>query len=73
MQVVHIIHNFNKSMLGGTVIKIMNDMHNLHQELCSLGISDYFGDAFVDDDVIDAEDAVITPNMYLNNQGKEDE
>ena len=67
------LSKFNKSMLGGTVIKIMNDMHNLHQELCSLGISDYFGDAFVDDDVIDAENNVVTPNMYLNNQGKEDE
>ena len=67
------LSKFNKSMLGGTVIKIMNDMHNLHQELCSKGISDYFGDAFVDDDVIDAENNVITPNMYLNNQGKEDE
>ncbi len=67
------LSKFNKSMLGGTVIKIMNDMHNLHQELCSLGVSDYFGDAFVDDDVIDAEDNVVTPNMYLNNQGKEDE
>lgn len=67
------LSKFNKSMLGGTVIKIMNDMHNLHQELCSKGISDYFGDAFVDDDVIDAENNVVTPNMYLNNQGKEDE
>lgn len=67
------LSKFNKSMLGGTVIKIMNDFHNLHQELCSKGISDYFGDAFVDDDVIDAENNVITPNMYLNNQGKEDE
>lgn len=67
------LSKFNKSMLGGTVIKIMNDMHNLHQELCSLGVSDYFGDAFVDDDVIDAENNVVTPNMYLNNQGKEDE
>ena len=67
------LSKFNKSMLGGTVIKIMNDMHNLHQELCSKGLSDYFGDAFVDDDVIDAENNVVTPNMYLNNQGKEDE
>lgn len=67
------LSKFNKSMLGGTVIKIMNDMHNLHQELCSKGISDYFGDAFVDNDVIDAENNVVTPNMYLNNQGKEDE
>lgn len=67
------LSKFNKSMLGGTVIKIMNDMHNLHQELCSLGISDYFGDAFVDDDVIDAEDAVTTPNMFLKQQGNEDE
>lgn len=67
------LSKFNKSMLGGTVIKIMNDFHNLHQELCSKGISDYFGDAFVDDDVIDAENNVVTPNMYLNNQGKEDE
>lgn len=67
------LSKFNKSMLGGTVIKIMNNMHNLHQELCSKGISDYFGDAFVDDDVIDAENNVVTPNMYLNNQGKEDE
>lgn len=67
------LSKFNKSMLGSTVIKIMNDMHNLHQELCSLGISDYFGDAFVDDDVIDAEDAVITPNMFLKQQGNEDE
>ncbi len=65
------LSKFNKSMLGSTVIKIMNDMHNLHQELCSLGISDYFGDAFVDDDVIDAEDAVITPNMFLKQQGNE--
>ena len=67
------LSKFNKSMLGSTVIKIMNDMHNLHQELCSLGISDYFGDAFVDDDVIDAEDAVTTPNMFLKQQGNEDE
>lgn len=67
------LSKFNKSMLGCTVIKIMNDMHNLHQELCSLGISDYFGDAFVDDDVIDAEDAVTTPNMFLKQQGNEDE
>lgn len=67
------LSKFNKSMLGGTVIKIMNDMHNLHQELCSLGISDYFGDAFVDDDVIGAEDAVTTPNMFLKQQGNEDE
>lgn len=67
------LSKFNKSMLGGTVIKIMNDMHNLHQELCSKGISDYFGDAFVDDDVIDAEDAVTTPNMFLKQQGNEDE
>lgn len=67
------LSKFNKSMLGGTVIKIMNDMHNLHQELCSLGISDYFGDAFIDDDVIDAEDAVTTPNMFLKQQGNEDE
>ena len=65
------LSKFNKSMLGSTVIKIMNDMHNLHQELCSLGISDYFGDAFVDDDVIDAEDAVTTPNMFLKQQGNE--
>ena len=65
------LSKFNKSMLGSTVIKIMNDMHNLHQELCSLGISDYFGDAFIDDDVIDAEDAVITPNMFLKQQGNE--
>lgn len=63
------LSKFNKSMLGSTVIKIMNDMHNLHQELCSKGISDYFGDAFVDDDVIDAEDAVTTPNMFLKQQG----
>lgn len=67
------LSKFNKSMLGSTVIKIMNDMHNLHQELCSLGISDYFGDAFVDDDVVDAEDAVTTPNMFLKQQGNEDE
>lgn len=67
------LSKFNKSMLGSTVIKIMNDMHNLHQELCSLGISDYFGDAFVDDDVINAEDAVTTPNMFLKQQGNEDE
>ena len=67
------LSKFNKSMLGSTVIKIMNDMHNLHQELCSLGISDYFGDVFVDDDVIDAEDAVTTPNMLLKKQGNEDE
>lgn len=67
------LSKFNKSMLGSTVIKIMNDMHNLHQELCSKGISDYFGDAFVDDDVIDAEDAVTTPNMFLKQQGDEDE
>lgn len=67
------LSKFNKSMLGGTVIKIMNDMHNLHQELCSLGISDYFGDAFVDDDVIGAEDAVTTPIMFLKQQGDEDE
>lgn len=59
------LSKFNKSMLGGTVIKIMNDMHNLHQELCSLGISDYFGDAFVDDDVINAENALITPTEFL--------
>lgn len=67
------LSKFNKSMLGSTVIKIMNDMHNLHQELCSKGISDYFGDAFIDDDVIDAEDAVTTPNMFLKQQGNEDE
>ena len=65
------LSKFNKSMLGGTVIKIMNDMHNLHQELCSLGISEYFGDAFIDDDVIDAEDAVTTPNMFLKQRGNE--
>lgn len=59
------LSKFNKSMLGGTVIKIMNDMHNLHQELCSLGISDYFGDAFVDDDVINAENELITPTEFL--------
>lgn len=59
------LSKFNKSMLGGTVIKIMNDMHNLHQELCSKGISDYFGDAFVDDDVINAENELITPTKFL--------
>lgn len=67
------LSSFNKLKLGAVVIKAMNLFHNLHQELCSLGISDYFGDAFVDDDVIDAENNVVTPNMYLNNQGKEDE
>ena len=59
------LSKFNKSMLGGTVIKIMNDMHNLHQELCSLGISEYFGDAFIDDDVINAENELITPTEFL--------
>ena len=67
------LSKFNKSMLGSTVIKIMNDMHNLHQELCSFGISDYFGDVFVDDDVIGAEDAVTTPIMFLKQQGNKDE
>ena len=67
------LSSFNKLKLGAVVIKAMNLFHNLHQELCSKGISDYFGDAFVDDDVIDAENNVVTPNMYLNNQGKEDE
>lgn len=65
------LSSFNKLKLGAVVIKAMNLFHNLHQELCSLGISDYFGDAFIDDDVIDAEDAVITPNMFLKQQGNE--
>lgn len=56
---------FNKLKLGAVVIKAMNDMHNLHQELCSLGISDYFGDAFVDDDIINAENELITPTEFL--------
>ena len=61
------LSEFNKKKLGAVVIKAMNLLHDFHQELCALGVQDYYGEAFMPDEVIDAEGRLETPESYLKN------
>lgn len=61
------LSEFNKKKLGAVVIKAMNLLHDFHQELCSMGVCDYYGEAFMPDEVIDAAGRLETPVEYLRN------
>lgn len=61
------LSEFNKKKLGAVVIKAMNLLHDFHQELCSMGVCDYYGEAFMPDEVIDAAGRLETPADYLRN------
>ena len=45
----------------------MNLLHDFHQELCALGVTDYYGEAFMPDEVIEADGRLETPADYLRN------
>lgn len=61
------LSDFNKKKLGAVVIKAMNLLHDFHQELCALGVTDYYGEAFMPDEVIEADGRLETPADYLRN------
>lgn len=61
------LSDFNKKKLGAVVIKAMNLLHDFHQELCALGVTDYYGEAFMPDEVIEADGRLETPEEYLKN------
>lgn len=61
------LSDFNKKKLGAVVIKAMNLLHDFHQELCSMGVCDYYGEAFMPDEVIEADGRLETPESYLKN------
>ncbi len=61
------LSDFNKKKLGAVVIKAMNLLHDFHQELCALGVQDYYGEAFMPDEVIEADGRLETPAEYLRN------
>ena len=61
------LSEFNKKKLGAVVIKAMNLLHDFHQELCALGVQDYYGEAFMPDEVIEADGRLETPEEYLKN------
>lgn len=61
------LSEFNKKKLGAVVIKAMNLLHDFHQELCSMGVCDYYGEAFMPDEVLDAAGRLETPADYLRN------
>lgn len=63
------LSDFNKKKLGAVVIKAMNLLHDFHQELCSMGVCDYYGEAFMPDEVIDADGRLETPEEYLRLEG----
>lgn len=67
LMVVHSLDlsDFNKKKLGAVVIKAMNLLHDFHQELCAAGVTDYYGEAFMPDEVIDAAGRLETPADYL--------
>lgn len=60
------LSDFNKKKLGAVIIKAMNLLHDYHQELCSNGITQYYGDAFIDDDVINADGKLELPSDFLH-------
>lgn len=61
------LSDFNKKKLGAVVIKAMNLLHDFHQELCALGVTDYYGEVFMPDEVIEADGRLETPAEYLRN------
>lgn len=69
LMVVHSLDlsDFNKKKLGAVVIKAMNLLHDFHQELCAAGVTAYYGEAFMPDEVIDAAGKLETPAEYLRN------
>lgn len=69
LMVVHSLDlsDFNKKKLGAVVIKAMNLLHDFHQELCAAGVTDYYGEAFMPDEVLDAAGRLETPADYLRN------
>ena len=69
LMVVHSLDlsDFNKKKLGAVVIKALNLLHDFHQELCAAGVTAYYGEAFMPDEVIDAAGKLETPAEYLRN------
>ncbi len=67
------LSDFNKKKLGAVVIKAMNLLHDFHQELCAKGVTAYYGEAFIDDEVIEADGFLETPSQYIKNnmEGKQ--
>lgn len=61
------LSEFNKKKLGAVVIKAMNLLHDFHQELCAAGVTDYYGEAFMPDEVLDAAGRLETPADYSRN------